>query len=190
MSDDALLSTPSAGRQPESSGWQQGRMDEAQGRTASSATTPATGEAPWLTAGGGPVGSNSFSPPVSQAAGHYGAGYGDPTQHLGMGGPVYHDEHHQHFQRLRDEHARQLDEDYAAWRRHRFDNEFGQWRRSRQGQAQPQDQDELAPRREGPLHSLGRAISETVTGSREPDLDEVGDAQRERNTGQRFFERA
>jgi hypothetical protein len=36
MSDDALLSTPTQGSQPHSSGWQQGRMDEAQGRTASS----------------------------------------------------------------------------------------------------------------------------------------------------------
>jgi hypothetical protein len=184
MSDDALLSTPTSGSQPHSSGWQQGRMDEAQGRTASGASTPAIGEAPWLAAGGSPVGANSFSPPVSQAAGHYGAGYGDPTQHHGMGGPVYHDEDHHHFHRLREEHARQLDADYEAWRRHRFGSEFEQWRQARE--------DQVAPRHEGALHSLGRAISETVTGSREPDLDQAGegDGQSQRERTDRFFERA
>lgn len=185
MSDDALLSTPLQGsQQPDTSGWQQGRMDESQGYTGSGATTPATGQAPWLTVGGGPVGSNSFSPPVSQAAGHYGAAYGDPTQHLGMGGPVYHDEEHHHYQRLREEHARQLDEDYGAWRRHRFSHEFEQWRQGRR--------DQVAPRDEGPLQSLGRAISETVGGSRNPDLHEAADSDRmaQRERTDRFFERA
>ena len=118
------------------------------------------------------------------APGHYGAGYGDPTRHFGIGGPIYHDEHHHHFRQLREEHARQLDEDYAAWRRERFGHEFGQWRQARQ--------DEVAPRGESPLRSLGRAISETVTGSREPDLDEVGrdDRSTQRARSDRFFERA
>jgi hypothetical protein len=119
---------------------------------------------------------------LSTPAGHYGAGYGDPARHFGMGGPVYHDEDHHHFRRLRDEHARQLDEDYAAWRRERFGNEFEQWRQARE--------DQVAPRHEGPLHSLGRAISETVTGSREPDQAGEGDAMAGRRRTDRFFERA
>lgn len=75
-----------------------------------------------------------------------------------------HDEHHHHYQRLRDEHARQMDEDYQAWRRHRFSGDFETWR--------GEQQEPLAPRREGPLESLGRAVGETVIGTEDPDLGE------------------
>lgn len=76
------------------------------------------------------------------------------------------DEHHPHYQQLRREHERQLDDDYAAWRRERFSGDFERWRQGRQ--------ESIAQRDEGPLESLGRAISDTVTGSRDPDLDQVG----------------
>jgi hypothetical protein len=118
----------------------------------------------------------------SPPAGHYGAGYGDLTEHLGMGGPVFHDEHHHHYQQFRRDHERQLDEDYAAWRRHRFGSEFEQWRGARQ--------DPPAPRHESALQSLGRAISDTVTGTREPDLDELDDGGERRGRTERFFERS
>ncbi len=114
-----------------------------------------------------------------EATGHYGAGYGDPGRHFGTGGPAYHDEHHHHYQQFRREHERQLDEDYAAWRQHRFGREFGQWRSGRSsGEAPPQ---------EGPLKSLGRAISETVTGSQAP-AHAGGDGSR--TDPDRFFERS
>jgi hypothetical protein len=102
---------------------------------------------------------------LSWPAGHYGAGYGDPTQHLGMGGPVYHDEHHHHYQQFRREHERQLDEDYAAWRRQHPGGDFNDWRAQRQ--------ESVAQRDEGPLESLGRAISDTVTGTKQPDLERL-----------------
>lgn len=111
-----------------------------------------------------------------EATGHYGAAYGDPMQHFGTGGPVYHDEFHHHYQQLRREHERQLDEDYQAWRRHRFGDEFNHWRRSRQEPA--------APRDDGPLQSLGRAVSETVTGA-----DDEHRAPQRVET-ERFFERS
>lgn len=100
----------------------------------------------------------------TRAPGHYGAGYGDPAvQHLGNDGPAFavqgwHDD--DHYRRLREEHARGLDEDYAHWRRERFQQDFGRWRAGRQ--------ETLAPEHESPLRSLGRAISETITGSRDP----------------------
>lgn len=78
-------------------------------------------------------------------------------------GPSHTDEHHHHYQRLRDEHARQMDEDYLAWRRHRFAGDFDTWR--------GEQQEPLAPRHEGALDSLGRAVGETVIGTEEPALD-------------------
>jgi hypothetical protein len=71
-------------------------------------------------------------------------------------------EHQHHYDRLRAEHARQMDEDYQAWRRERFAGDFETWRGE---QRQP-----VAPEHEGWLRGLGRAIGETVTGTREPDL--------------------
>jgi hypothetical protein len=110
----------------------------------------------------------------TRAPGHYGAAYGDPgVQHLGndggpttsvAGGPAgntgpgWHDEHH--YRQFRDAHARSLDDEYAAWRRERFTQDFGRWRDERQ--------ETVAPEHESPLRSFGRAISETVTGSRDP----------------------
>jgi hypothetical protein len=189
MTDDALLSTPARSASLDSSGWQEGRMDEHQGRLPQGRVGQGAWEAPWLATGGHPVGANPFSPshsggrPVdadsTQATGHYGPGYGDLKQHHGtepQGNPqphTGHDDHHHHYQRFRADHERQLDEDYAAYRRHRFASEFEQWRNGRQ--------EAPAPREEGPLKSLGRAVSETLTGTREPDLQGGSD---------RFFERS
>jgi len=209
MTDDALLSTPARSSALESSGWQEGRMDEQQGRGAGARLGQGAWEAPWLATGGHPVGANPFSPSEAsgrpampdrpQATGHYGPGYGDRQQHFGndvsTDGRAHagHDEHHHHYQRLRAEHERQLDEDYAAYRQHRFGSEFERWRNGRQ--------EAMAPRDEGALHSLGRAISETVTGSQEPDLQgqEHGGAAPSEDTSrhdrqhggtERFFERS
>jgi hypothetical protein len=100
----------------------------------------------------------------NRTPGHYGAGYGDPARHLGTAGPPWHpdDEHHEHWPRLRDEHARRLDEEYALWRREHFADEFERWRAARQ--------EVIAPEHEGALRSWGRAVSEVVTGSRDPVL--------------------
>jgi hypothetical protein len=70
-----------------------------------------------------------------------------------------------HYRQLRSEHERQLDDDYQAWRRHRFSRDFEDWRNSRQQTSEP-----IAPEHERPLQSLGRAISDTVTGALAPDL--------------------
>jgi hypothetical protein len=107
------------------------------------------------------------------------------------------EDEHAHYRRFREEHARRLDEEYRQWCRQRFSGDFEAFRRSRP--ADPLAQREpLAPRREGALHSLGRAVSETVTGSRTPDLDERARAQPYANDDEvpaeerteRFFERS
>jgi hypothetical protein len=135
-------------------------------------------------------------PDPSQATGHYGAGYGDPQRHFGTQpqGQAGQDEHHHHYRRLRAEHERQLDEDYAAYRRHRFTSEFERWRNGRQ--------ETIAPRDDSPLESLGRAVSETVTGTQDPDLhtDTAGSRHaaahdpsshdRQHGGTERFFERS
>lgn len=201
MTDDALLSTPARSTATESSGWQDSRMDDHQGRLPQGRTGQGAGEAPWLATGGHPVGANPYSPPLQQAAGHYGAGYGDRTTDFGSdeaGARRWpqdrpgHDEHH-HYQRFRADHERQLDEDYAAYRQHRFRSDFESWRQGRQ--------DTIAPEHEGAVRSFGRAVSETVTGTRDPDLRDLGtdtgtprdgvpDELEQRAETQRFFERA
>ncbi len=70
-----------------------------------------------------------------------------------------------HYHQLRSEHERQLDDDYQAWRQHRFSRDFEDWRNSRQQTTEP-----IAPEHERPLQSLGRAVSDTVTGALAPDL--------------------
>lgn len=42
-----------------------------------------------------------------------------------------HDPHDAHYARLRDEHLRQCDADFALWRRERFGREFEAWRSAR-----------------------------------------------------------
>ncbi len=98
------------------------------------------------------------------------------------------DDHHGHYQQFRQEHERTLDDDYAAYRRHRFASEFEGWRTGRQ--------ERIAPEHESPLRSFGRAISETVTGARDPSPDAVADAAdrpldggTQREATERFFER-
>lgn len=78
--------------------------------------------------------------------------------------PGWADDEHHHYRRFRAEHERQLDAEYDAWRRSRFDNDFAQWRAQREVGTVPP-----APNHDGPLRSLGRAISEVVTGTRAPD---------------------
>jgi len=204
MTDDALLSTPARSSLLESGGWQEGRMDEHQGRLPQGHLGEGGWEAPWLVTGGHPVGANPFSPPLPQAAGHYGAGYGDPQRHQGTDArldegaswarqhphqPAHHDEHHAHFERYRREHEQRLDDDYASFRQQRFASEFEHWRNGRR--------DTVAPEHEGPLRSFGRAISEAVTGSRDPDLDALAgrgdrpqDDGTQREATDRFFERS
>jgi hypothetical protein len=140
----------------------------------------------------------SPDPQDQYATGHYGPGYGDPARHFGNATPGHADSPYgryhpddPHYEQLRREHERQLDEDYQAWRRHRFSSDFQTWRDARR--------EPVAPSREGPLHSLGRAIGETVTGTQPPDLDEVRDRpephdrpteEEVRAKTDRFFERA
>jgi hypothetical protein len=107
------------------------------------------------------------------------------------------EDEHAHYRHFREEHASRLDEEYRQWRSQRFSGSFEDFRRSRTSDPLGQ-RDALAPRREGALHSLGRAVSETVTGTRTPDLDERVRAQpyadddevaSEERT-ERFFERS
>jgi hypothetical protein len=124
----------------------------------------------WRAGVGHPHGVADLPPLPQQAAGHYGTGYGDEQRHFGgtnpAATPAWHDEH-AHYRQLRDEHARQLDSDYEAWRRHRFATEFERWRGLETQRA--------APEHEGALQGFGRAIAETVSGSgtRAPDMDEL-----------------
>ena len=62
-----------------------------------------------------------------------------------------------HFSRYRAEHARRLDADYRAWLEERRSTSH------RDAAASSAKTDE--PRNESPLESLGRAVSETVTGA-------------------------
>ncbi len=62
-----------------------------------------------------------------------------------------------HFSRYRAEHARRLDADYRAWLEER--------RSASQRDAAPSSATTDEPRDESPLESLGRAVSETVTGT-------------------------
>ena len=243
MSDDALLSTPSRDRDGRSSGWQEGRMDEGWGRGPEVRLQQGGWEAPWLATGGHPSGANPFSPPMQQqATGHYGPGYGDPQRHFGMdpewrtgagrvegggqpgregaghdvGRGGHHDEHHHHYQRFREEHARQLDDDYQAWcedcaRRDGQSSPRGRQDSRRDDDRTHQDDQRGAPsadegrsedRSEGVLQGWGRAITEVVTGPREPDHDQrVGYNERDqafdggsqieqRERTDRFFERS
>ena len=117
--------------------------------------------------------------------GRYGPGYGDPAGPPATW-PADEDDHH-HYRRFRDEHARALDDDYAAWRRERFSSDFQRWRSDRPAS--------VAPAHEGPLRSFGRAISEAVTGTRdsvhEAPQDSRGPAPAaRRETTERFFERS
>jgi hypothetical protein len=107
------------------------------------------------------------------------------------------EDEHAHYRHFREEHASRLDEEYRQWRSQRFSGSFEDFRSSRTSDPLGQ-RDALAPRREGALHSLGRAVSETVTGTRTPDLDERVRAQpyadddevaSEERT-ERFFERS
>jgi hypothetical protein len=105
-----------------------------------------------------------------------------------------HDDSHAHYHRFREEHGRRLDDEYAQWRSQRSDAHFDEFRRSRDPLGQ---RDPLAPPREGGLRSLGRAISETVTGTRTPDLNERVRAQPYADDDaagetpvERFFERS
>ncbi|HET9646365.1 MAG TPA: hypothetical protein VFP68_24100 [Burkholderiaceae bacterium] len=132
------------------------------------------------------------------ATDHYGRGYSDPTRHFGNAMSGHPDspygrycEEDLHYHQLRREHERQLDDDYQGWRLHRFSSDFQPWRDARR--------EPLAPSREGPLQSFGRAIGETVTGTQPPDLDEDRDRPEPRDrpseeevraTTDRFFERA
>lgn len=50
-----------------------------------------------------------------------------------------------HYEALRREHERQLDEDYQAWRRHRFGSEFEAWRASRHSTGSSMPGDVTAP---------------------------------------------
>jgi hypothetical protein len=111
--------------------------------------------------------------------GHYGPGYGERDWHLAP------DDEHSHYRRFREEHARQLDEEYQQWCRQRFSGDFEDFRRSRtsRGSDPLGRRDPLAPRDEGPMQSLGRAVSETVAGTRQPELEE-------RKETERFFERS
>lgn len=221
MSDDALLSMPARSAMLQSSGWQEGRMDEGAGRTPGESQMHHGGwEAPWMATGGHPSGDNHFSPPIGQATGRYGPGYGDEGRHFstdaewqrqrpdqahGAGGP-HHDEHHHHYRQFRQEHERQLDEDYQAWRRHRFQSDFEGWRQQR-GSSPPGQGHGGAPRQdagrsEGMLQGLGRAITEVVTGPREPGYEgrggynerdqafDGGTERERRDTTDRFFERS
>ena len=67
-----------------------------------------------------------------------------------------------HFSRYRAEHARRLDADYRAWLEQRRSASH------RDAAASSATTDE--PRDESPLESLGRAVSEAVTGAL-PDAD-------------------
>ena len=102
---------------------------------------------------------------------------------------MHHDEHFSHYQQFRREHERRLDEDYAAWRQQRFQNEFGSWRGTQQPPAGRHDP--------GILQSLGRAVSEAITGNgplalepQEPASAEAGAPGTPRPTTERFFERS
>jgi hypothetical protein len=100
-------------------------------------------------------------------------------------GPFQPEDEHWHYRRFREEHARQLDDEYQQWRSQRTSGSFDEFRRTRSSDPLGQ-RDALAPRREGALQSLGRAVSETVTGTRQPDLDEAADPE----ATERFFERS
>lgn len=58
-----------------------------------------------------------------------------------------------HYRRFRDEHQRALDDDYRAWRQHRA------------AAAPPHADAGPEARDDSPLRSLGRAVSDAVTGS-------------------------
>ena len=62
-----------------------------------------------------------------------------------------------HFSRYRREHAQRLDAEYRAW--------LEQRRSAGRPDAAKPPATSHASREQGPLESLGRAISETVTGS-------------------------
>lgn len=62
-----------------------------------------------------------------------------------------------HFSRYRAEHAQRLDADYRAWLEER--------RAASRGEAAQPAPDGRESRDEGPLESLGRAVSETVNGT-------------------------
>lgn len=107
----------------------------------------------------------------------------------------------EHYRRFRDDHARGLDDQYRQWRAQNADARFDDFRRSRDPLGQ---RDPVAPEHEGAMRSLGRAVSETVTGTRTPDLSErikpqpyADDDDRDEAEGEargektsRFFERS
>lgn len=142
--------------------WEQANHDE----------TGLNWEPAWRAGAGHPHGVADLPALPQQAAGRYGPGYGDEHRHWGgakpAATPAWHEDH-AHYQRLRDEHARSLDEDYAAWRRHRFNSEFERWRARERSEP-------IAPEQEDAAHGLGRAIAETVSGSGTfaPELPEQG----------------
>lgn len=114
--------------------------------------------------------------------GHDSPGYGERGERDWHLAP---DDEHSHYRQFREEHARQLDEEYRQWCRQRFSGDFEDFRRSRSTRTSDPlgRRDPLAPREEGAMHSLGRAVSETVTGTRPPELEERKDTER-------FFERS
>jgi hypothetical protein len=160
MSTNALASP-----MPGDAGWLDGRAWQ----EANHDETGVNWEPAWRAGVGHPHGVADLPPVPQQAAiGHYGPGYADPQLHWGGATPAatpgWHEDH-AHFHRLREEHARSLDEDYAAWRRQRFSDEFERWRARER-------REPIAPEHESALGSFGRAIAETVSGSGsfEPEL--------------------
>ncbi|HEX6703913.1 MAG TPA: hypothetical protein VF169_04065 [Albitalea sp.] len=83
---------------------------------------------------GRPIPDPGSDPAIAAAAdtptGHYGPGYGDPTPV----DPLSSDESHLAYQRWREAHLREIDEDYRAWRASggaAFPDDFDTWRSER-----------------------------------------------------------
>jgi len=97
-------------------------------------------------------------------------------------------EDHHHYQRWREDHARQLDHEYQEWRRREPNGDFKAWCEAR-------NKVPVAPRGESNLETYGRAISSVVLGTQEPDLErlqqrEGGGESEQRSRTDRFFERS